>query len=171
MIKKVWTDPVWSKVIAAGILMLITISYTKFLSMTENLSFKDAFDKTLEIKVTVVYVITALILYWIISWLFKRFFKKENSVYNSKQQKLQKFNKTIDPKSGLQFKWRVFFDSETPFISDLTVFCTRHEETPIRFMNGSCPIQDCENSKQRIDKPAIENYIESILIDKWEKIK
>ncbi len=85
MIKKIWTDPVWSKVIAVGIVALITLGYTKFLSVSEKVTFKEAFDKTLEIKIAVVYVIAALIAYWIIAWLFKKIFKKEKAYYNAKQ--------------------------------------------------------------------------------------
>jgi hypothetical protein len=171
MIKKIWTDPVWSKVIAVGIVALITLGYTKFLSVTEKVTFKESFDKTLEIKVTVVYVIAALIFYWIIAWLIKKIFKKEKGYYNAKQQKLRKFNKITDLNKGILFKWGVFFDYDTPFISDLTAFCTKHAETPIRFMGDSCPIQGCVNSRQRIDKFAVKNFIESDLIDRWEKIK
>jgi hypothetical protein len=69
------------------------------------------------------------------------------------------------------FKWGVFLDYETPCISDLTAFCTKHGDTPIRFMGDSCSIQGCENSIQRIDRLAVKNLIESDLIDRWEKIK
>ena len=115
MIKKIWTYPVWSKVISVGIVAIITLGYTKFLSVTENVTFKEAFDKTLEIKVAVVYVIAALTFYWIIVWLFKKILKKEKGFYNAKQQKLRTFNKTTDPNTGILFKWGVFFDYE--FIS------------------------------------------------------
>ena len=171
MIKKIWTDPVWSKVIAVGIVALITLGYTKFLSVSEEVTFKEAFDKILEIKIAVLYVIIALIIYWIISWLFRKIFKKEKAYYTSKQEKLRTFNKTTDPKTGILFKWGVYFDYDTPFIADLTAFCTKHGETPIRFMGDSCPMQGCENSRQRIDKYAVKNFIESDLIDRWGKIK
>lgn len=171
MIKKIWTDPVWSKVIAVGIVAIITLIYTKFFSFTENVTFEEAFDKIFEIKVKVVYIIDTLIIYWIFTWFFKKIFKKESGFYNVKQQKLRTFNKITDPKTGILYKWQVFFRYEIPFISDLTAFCTKHGEIPIRFIGEGCPIQDCENSGQKIDKFVIKNYIESDLIDKWEKIK
>jgi len=171
MIKKIWTDPVWSKVIAVGIVALITLGYTKFLSVSEELTFKAAFAKILEIKVAVFYVIVALIAYWIISWFFRKIFKKEKAYYTVKQEKLRTYNKTTDPNTGILFKWGVYFDYDTPFIADLTAFCTKHGETPIRFMGDSCPMQGCENSRQRIDNYAVKNFIESNLIDRWEKIK
>lgn len=171
MIKKIWKDPVWSKVIAVGIIGLISLGYAKFLSAIDNVTFKEALDKILEIKISIVYVLAILIIYWILAWLFKQIFKKEKSIYNAKQQKLREFNKTTDTETGILFKWGVFFNHETPFISDLTAYCTKHGETPIRFIGIHCSIQGCENSRKIIDKYVVKNLIESELIDKWEKIK
>jgi hypothetical protein len=171
MIKKIWTDPVWSKVISVGIIGLLTLGYTKFLSVTEKVTFKEAFNKILEIKIEVIYVFLALVAYWLLKFAYRKIFKKEKAYYSSKQQKLRSFNKTTDPNTGILFKWGVFFDYDTPFISDLTAFCTKHGDTPIRFIGDSCSIQGCENSRQRIDKYAVKNLIESDLIDRWEKIK
>lgn len=172
MIKKIWIYPVWSKVIAAGIVALITLGYTKFLSVSEEVTFKEAFDKILEIKISVFYVLVSIIIYWIASWTFKKIFRKNNSVYTKQQQqKLSEFNKSTDTQAGLIFKWDVFFDYQTPFIADLTVFCTKHGQTPIRFMGDRCSIPGCENSRQQINKSALKNLIESDLIDRWENLK
>ncbi len=171
MIKKIWTDPVWSKVISVGIIGLLTLGYTKFLSVTENVTFKEAFEKILEIKIEVVYVFLAPVTYWILKYFYRKIFKKEKAYYSIKQQKLRSFNKTIDPSTGILFRWGVYFDYDTPFISDLTAFCTKHGETPIRFISNRCPFNDCTNSHNRIDEYAVKNFIESDLIDRWEKIK
>lgn len=171
MIKKIWADPVWSKVIAVRIVALITLGYTKFLSVSEKVTFKKAFDKMLEIKIAVFYVVVAIIICWIGSLTLKRIFRKNSSIYNKQQQKLREFNKTADTAAGLLFKWDVFFDYQAPFIADLTVFCTKHGQTPIRFMGDRYPVQGCENSRQQINKYALKNLIESDLIDRWEKLK
>lgn len=171
MLKKIWIDPVWSKVISVGIIGLLTLGYTKFLSVTEKVSFREAFNKILEIKIEFIYVFLALVAYWVLKFTYRKIFKKGKAFYSSKQQKLRLFNKTTDPNTGILFKWGVFFDYDTPFISDLTAFCIKHGDTPIRFMGESCSIQGCENSRQRIDKYAVKNLIESELIDRWEKIK
>lgn len=171
MIKKIWTDPVWSKVISVGIIGLLTLGYTKFLSVTENVTFKEAFEKILEIKIELVYVFLALVTYWLLKYFYRKIFKKEKAYYSLKQQKLRSFNKTTDPNTGILFRWGVYFDYDTPFISDLTAFCTKHGETPIRFISNRCPFNDCTNSHNRIDEYAVKNFIESDLIDRWEKIK
>jgi uncharacterized protein involved in response to NO len=69
-----------------GIVTLITLGNTKFLSVTEELTFKEAFDKILEIKVAVFYVITGLIAYWIIPWFFRKILKKEKTYYIPKPE-------------------------------------------------------------------------------------
>jgi hypothetical protein len=171
MVKKIWTDPVWSKVISVGIIGLLTLGYTKFVSVTEKVTYREAFNKILEIKIEVIYVVLALVAYWVLKFAYRKLIKKEKAYYSSKQQKLRSLNKTTDPNTGILFKWSVFFDYETPFISDLTAFCTKHGDTPIRFLGDSCSIQGCENSIQRIDRLAVKNLIESDLIDRWEKIK
>ena len=171
MIKKIWADPVWSKVIAVGIVALLTLGYTKFLSVSEELTFKEAFDKILEIKIAIFYVLVAIIVYWIGSLILKRIFRKNSGFYTKQQQKLREFNKMEVTATVLLFKWDVFFDYQTPFIADLTVFCTKHGQPPIRFMGDRCSIQGCENSRQQINKYALKNLIESDLIDRCEKLK
>ncbi len=170
MIKKIWQDPVWSKIISVGILGIASLGYAKFLSITEKLTFKEAFNKMLEIKIPIILVMTIIGMYWIIIWIFKKSFKKSNNYYTKKQEKFREFNRILDPRTGILFRWVVYFNGETPFIDDLTAFCTKHEGAPIRFMSSCCPIRDCPNSKQEINEYVAKNMIESDLIDKWDKI-
>ena len=65
----------------------------------------------------------------------------------------------------------MYFDYETPFISDLTPFCTKHPGPPLRFLQNRCPIDGCENSRNLFNYHATKNIIESDLIDRWEKLK
>lgn len=171
MIKKIWNDPVLSKVIAVGIVGLISLIYAKFISATENLTFEDAFNKVLALKIGVIYVLASLVSYWILSWIYKKLFKKTDSYYNDKQKKLREFNNTLDQNTGILFRWGVYFNYETPFIADLTPFCTKHGGTPLRFINSRCPVQGCENERQTIDNYIVKNIIESELIDRWDNMK
>ena len=121
----------------------------------------------MNIRISVIYVVGIVIIYII----GRKIFNKKDSYHTKKQEKLREFNKTTHPNTGIQFKWEVYFNFDTPFIDDLTAFCTKHEGPPIRFVNDRCPIQDCENSRKRIDTEAVKNIIESNLIDRWDKIK
>ncbi|MCJ8166118.1 hypothetical protein MKJ04_14825 [Pontibacter sp. E15-1] len=107
-------------------------------------------------------------LIYLIAW---RGFHKGNQFYTKKQRKLREFNKTEITEASILLRWGVFFDIDTPFISDLTPYCTKHEGAPIRFIHNRCPMQGCENSKIQFNKYGMKNLIESDLIDKWEKIK
>jgi hypothetical protein len=166
MIKKIWKDPVWSKVIAAIIIAIISVVYAKIKSTVLNISFQVALKQLIDLKINIVYVICLFIGYLIICQLFKK-----RGYYSRKQEQLRQFNKSHDTETGLLFRWTVYFDGETPFIDDLSMFCTKHGEVPVRFMENMCPIRECPNSYRPIDESALKNIIESDLIAHWDKIK
>ena len=167
MFKKVWTDPVWSKVISAAIIGLATFIYAIVKSRIDNVSIGEVYEGFLQLKVRIIYVIGGLILFLILKSLTK---KKSKSYYSNKQQKLREFNKTTDQDTGIMFRWGVYFDYDKPFISDLEAYCTKHEGSPIRFVGNSCPLNNCENHRQNINLHFVKNHIESVLIDNWDKI-
>ena len=172
MIKKIWKDPVGSKVIAVGIIGIISLVYAKVKSVTSDISFIEALKGIYDLKVRIVYIAVIIVLYLLLKIIIKKFFNKEGKGYYTKEQEeLRKFNKMIDTSQGLKVTWGVYFDYHTPFISDLTLFCTKHDGPPLRFMNNRCPIPNCKNAKNGIDYYAVKNLIESDLIEKWEKIK
>jgi large-conductance mechanosensitive channel len=136
-------------------------------------------DKVREVKIGK-WIATEFALYEIISFLViafliyllgKKLFSQEKEFYTKKQRQLRLDNNETNPQTGILFRWGVFFNYETPFISDLTAFCTKHPGAAIRFINNSCPLRDCENHRTRIDVYQVKNMIESGLIDKWEKMK
>lgn len=136
-------------------------------------------DKVREVKIGK-WISTEFKLYEIISFLVialliyllgKKLLTKEKGFYTKKQKQLRLDNNETDPQTGILFRWGVFFNYDTPFISDLTAFCTKHSGAPIRFIDNSCPVRDCDNHRNRIDIFQVKNIIESGLIDKWEKMK
>jgi hypothetical protein len=171
MLKKIWSDSVWSKVIASAIIGLLTLTYLKFESVSKKISFKDAFDKILEIKISAIYVIGIILLFLIVKSIIKKVFKSEKSYYSRKQKKLREFNKITDIEIGLMYKWSVYFKQNgTPFISDLTGFCTKHNDAPLRLINSNCPMTDCNNHRINLDEYRTENHIESLVINQWDLI-
>ena len=98
-------------------------------------------------------------------------FKKEMNFYSKKQSKLREYNKTEIHEAGILLRWSVYFNYETPFISDLTAYCTKHLGAPIRFIHNRCPVDGCENAINQFNELGMQNAIESDLIDKWEKMK
>jgi hypothetical protein len=166
MLKKIWTDPVWSKVISVGIIGVISLIYALIKSHTDDITVRQVYEGLLLLKVKVIYVIGVIVLFYVVKRLTR---KKSESYYNTKQQKLRTFNKLTDPNSGIMFRWGVYFDYDKPFISDLEAFCTKHEGAPMRFVRSYCPVNGCQNSRQGIDFNLVKNHIESILINEWDK--
>lgn len=75
IIKENWKDPVWSKVIAAGIIailgFLLTTLYSLVISLIDSISFKDSINEVLtfldnEIKISIWLVLVLSILYLIL---------------------------------------------------------------------------------------------------------
>lgn len=173
--KKIWTDPVWSKVISVGIIGIfsyIGFLFGKyFLSESQKIFLIESFEEVLKLKISVIYVIAIFIANWIFFWLFKKHFKRGKPLYNSKQLKFMEYNSLTQPELGLLFKWVVYFDNETPSVANLTGYCTKHGETPLRLIESRCTMPDCATARRPIDYNVVKNILESEMIHKWEKLK
>jgi|SRR5690554_2695122 len=122
-------------------------------------------------QISILQILIFLIIAFVIILIGRRFLKDKKQFYSKKQSKLREYNKTEIAENGILLRWGVFFDYETPFISDLTAFCTKHGGAPIRFIHNRCPVQGCENNRIEFNEYGVKNAIESDLIDRWEKIK
>ena len=121
--------------------------------------------------ITILEILVFLILSTIIYFVLRKFLKRD-SIYSKKQNKLREYDNTKDNQTDILFRWGVYFDfSGQPFISDLEAFCDKHQGPPIRFINNRCPDTTCQNSRQSINLHGVKNYIESDLIDRWNKMK
>lgn len=168
VLSRIWKDPVGSKIISVAIIGLISFIYALIVREKDGVTFHDTFSKIYDLKLNVVYIICAILIYLIV----KPLLKKEKPYYSKKQGELREFNKQRDDQNGILFKWDVYFDhSENPFIGDLTLFCTKHDEIPIRFMDNKCPINGCLNNRKSINLYFVKNAIESGLIARWDIIK
>ena len=171
MLKKIWLDSVWSKVIASAIIGLSLIIYTKIESVSKEITFKESLKILFEIKISVVYVVGLILVFLILKSIIKKFVYSKNSYYNKKEKKLREFNRIEDKELGLLYKWRIFFKlGGTPSIAELTGFCTKHSGAPIKLVNGNCPIRDCDNNRINLDEYLTKNHIESMVINEWDII-
>jgi hypothetical protein len=168
--QKTWRDPVWSKVISVGIVALITFIYTWISSIFNNISIGQSFERVFNLKIRIVYLIAFWVLYNLTVKLIKN--GNKNKYSDKKRKALQAFNRIENKDLDIIFTWKVHFDGETPFIVNLTAFCTKHDGAPIRFINEKCPIGGCKNNSEerRLDMSLVENYIESQLIDHWNRL-
>lgn len=123
-------------------------------------------SKNISVLTIIVFVVLLIII-----WIILRLIFKDDNHYNRKQRKLQKINNSFEGETDLLSRWRVSFSfTGDPFISHLEFFCTKHSETPLRFINNRCPNIDCPNHKQNHDITYAKNHIESYLINEWDKL-
>jgi hypothetical protein len=159
-------DPVWSKVIAFLIISLLTVLYGFIKSRVEGIALTVAFNELFAIKIRVVYVVLALIIYLIVKPLFSR----KGKSLTKQQKEFIKSYYSLHNANGIRFKFNVYFEDDIPFVKDLTLYCTKHE-IPVRFLDNSCPQHDCQNHGIMPSQDYNVNYIESILCAAWDKIK
>lgn len=74
--EKLWTDPVWSKVISAAIIAIITILYSIGKTAFEDKSFYDAIIKVLNLEIEVyiylIFTIISIVVYYLINLIRKK---------------------------------------------------------------------------------------------------
>lgn len=168
MIKKIWKDPVGSKIISWLIIGAITLIAIKIKSSYDNESLKQTFYNLINFKVKIIYILICILIAYI---LFK-IFKTKKSGYSKSQKKLRDFNKSLDKEQGLLLKWVVYFKRNgNPFITDLEIFCNEHGEVPIRFVGNNCSVRGCKNSRLNIDTYKVENHVESIVVNEWDNMQ
>ena len=130
----------------------------------------EKFGEFLTRKINVYQLLIFVIIAILIFLIGKQFIKPKKQFYSKRQRLLRKFNKTIVEDSNILLRWNVYFDINTPFITDLIPYCNKHGEPPLRFIHNHCPVDGCENSRIRFNESEVKNAIESELIHKWEKI-
>lgn len=168
MIKKIWKDPVGSKIISWLIIGLITLIILNIKSSYDNESLKKTIYNLINLKVKISYILIGILIVYIIY----KIFRSRKSGHSRSQKKIKEFNKSIDNEKGLLLKWVVYFRSNgNPFITDLETFCTKHGEVPIRFLDNNCSVRGCENSGMNLDTYKTKNHLESIVVHEWDKIK
>lgn len=177
MIKKIWNDSVGSKVIASIIIGALSFVVIKIKSSVDEKTFEETFSLLINYQVKLIYLVLGFILFLVIRSLYRFFFRKKKDEQREggqslAEKKITSINNLIDSKQGIRNEFTVYIgDNGKPFITDLEFYCTKHENVPLRFYGNNCPISRCENSFLNLDEYKVKNHIESILIDKWNKIK
>lgn len=112
---KIWKDPVWSKVISAGILYILV----KFIGWLNGFGFIQTLMFLHEIGVS--YVAALIFIILIYRWIHT--YRK----YRLRKE-LMKFNSQEDLGSGLLAKWDIMFDDfDKPFIANLCIAPTTED--------------------------------------------
>lgn len=170
MFEKIWKDPVWSKVISAGILAVISLVFIWIKSLWENISFEESFYLIIEFKVKLIYVIAIMVSLLMIYYLVIKARKKEERFYTKRQKEFMKNHSQLDfgPK-GIIARFQTLIDEyDVPFIINLATYCKSHGKAPIKF-NKSCPLPECKNENITFSEEEMTNIIESVLLFEYDK--
>jgi hypothetical protein len=174
MLKKVWSDPVWSKVISAVILavggFIITVIYSATTKLPLEQSIKYLWQYKIELGTTIVGIILILLVLAIIQKIAEKSPTKSEKMASKFHQKYKKFD---EPTLPITYRFNAYISTLTnfPFISELRVYCTNHNgrESLMTSYNG-CPDQNCTNHRQTFSESLLKSQIETDLLKEWENM-
>jgi hypothetical protein len=159
---KVWKDPVWSKVISAGIIGGSILIW----SSVDNVSFMDKIRELYNLKVKLVYVLLVLLILGVIRYLIKIL---NRNVLNKKQLELQQFNKLSFNHDTILAKWETSFQDNQPIVKNVVLYCNKHTP-PIKLHRGECTVMNCPNKDMDFETALYRKIVESHVEDEWEKL-
>jgi hypothetical protein len=172
MFKKIWSDPVWSKVISAIIIaggsFLISIIYS--LNTELNLKQSSAFLWNHQIKLgpTIVVIICGLLILALIQSITQKSPSKREKLESKFHQKFRKIEDSVDP---ITYRFNAYISSYTnfPFISELRVYCTAHNDgEKLMSSHSGCPNPNCSKYRISFDQNYLKTHIETSLLKEWE---
>lgn len=177
MFQKIWTSPVWSKVISAGIIALIGFISVVIYYSTTDMSPTKAIIYIWNYKITLGYAFITLISIFLIQILLQNIFSKKERKLTKAEKKSKEFcdqwYKINDDENNVAYRFRTYISSYTkqPFISDLTAFCTKHngQELKMKWFGG-CLDANCANHNISSKERDVKDLIESQIIVEWEKL-
>ncbi|TXD45756.1 hypothetical protein [Polaribacter sp. IC073] len=177
MFEKIWTSPVWSKVISAGIIGIIGFISAIIYSLITDMNPIDSFKYIWNFKTKIGYAFIALIFMFIIQLLLQKVFSKKEKKLNKTEQKAKHFceqwYKINDDQTNVVYRFNTYISSYTkqPIIANLTAFCKNHNGQEFK-MNwiGGCLDRSCANNNKISRESVVKDLIESQLVVEWEKI-
>ena len=88
-----------------------------------------------------------------------------------RRNKLKELNSNRDEEEGILFKWRIYFHYDgKPRVTDMTLYCTKHDPYPLKFAHDHCMVHNCKNNTRVLNIDAIEIGIQSMVDHKWDEI-
>lgn len=138
-IRKIWNDPVWSKVISFVIITLVTAIYVKIKSLNQGKTFDQAFNEMLQLKVNLFTILVGLFLVLIVYIIYRMVIFKYSE--STKKSDLDFFNKVrneyLDQDSTIRFLRDHNFRG--PFnlhkIDDIEKFNDKCRNSDFKFIN------------------------------------
>ena len=172
MFKKIWSDPVWSKVISAIIIavgsFLISIIYSVSTELTLKQSSTFLWNYQIKLGPTIIVIILGLLILALIQNITQ---KSPSKIEKLKSKFHQKFRKIDDSADPITYRFNAYISSYTnfPFISELRVYCTAHNDgEKLMSSHSGCPIPNCSKHRMSFDQNSLKTQIETSLLKEWE---
>lgn len=151
-----WMGGIIGAVILERLLNLIPIEKL-FTAEKWNLIIQDR----ISILDVMLFVVSSIIVFGTI-----KFFKIGKRKESRLERHLKKINKMAYENIDVKVTWDMYMGSSydhDPHPYNIKIFCTKHNP-PLLMPNGVCPNRSCPNARRHIDKDAVKNQIESILL-------
>lgn len=142
-LRKIWTDPVWSKVVAAIIIAVGAIIWAFISSKINNVNFQTAWKIfwTYEIQLKWLAIIMSIILlfFWTKPYFKKSSFKYDDETIKLDRQLFEKIRTELLPQTGaisfLRYNNFAGFSFDTDSIEDLDKFEHECKKSDFEFLN------------------------------------
>ena len=174
MIKNLWKDPVWSKVISAIIIGVGFFVISFVYSLITELSVEDSILKLWKYEIFLGPTLLIISIIYILISVIKSITKRKPS----KTEKLEnifheKFNKIVNNEDKTTYRFTASISGLTnyPYISNLKVYCNYHETEVLMTPYQGCNRQGCLHYNVRFNKYALKQEIETHLLNEWEEMK
>lgn len=132
-------------------------------------------DNRFSLMSFVIFAVVFIIVYGLSILIWHRIPKNKGKRREKKiQAELMKFNSLCFHDIKVKATWEVVPEGmldDSPFISNLQLFCLHESHQPIRMQNGHCPYNGCPNHTRRVHEHQIRNLIESELILKKQSMR
>jgi len=176
---KIWKDPVWSKVISAGIIGLIGFIYVIIKSSISELSFKDSFINIINSEIPlylVVIIIVGLLLFQVLYAFLTgkiNILSREEKYLNNKMNAICRQNAKF-PFFDLNIiaRYSVGFNKikGIPVVYDVSLFCSNHNP-PLKIFEDKCyASRECEYEDNVLYADEAQSIIESHILQEWEDL-
>lgn len=173
--KKIWGDPVWSKVISTGIVAGITFLsvfiYSLFTKENFNVVFKKIMNYSIPVYIVLIIIFGILIAYYIISLIFNKRPSSQDREYAKKINAFIGNNyKFTFTNLNVLCRYSIGVSSYTgrPFVHHLKLYCNNHNP-PLEIFAGKCNVSGCSNSNINISEFDAQRHLESEAANQWDR--
>lgn len=173
MIKNLWKDSVWSKVISAIIITIGAFLISLIYSLVTDLSVKESFLYIWNIKTLLGPSILIVILLFLFSSIIRNLGRQQTTKSERNEDIFhKKYNKIIDSENKVTYRFNAYINSynKFPFISELRVYCNNHQPESLMDKYQGCNRNGCIHYNKGYNESAIVKEIETYLLNEWEKI-